>query len=518
MKKISLIITLAGLLLATACQKEKPQPLEANFECDIVSALVGDEITFNDTSLGSASRWNWTFEGGEPATSELSQPVVRWMHPGTYSVTLTVSNKDSKSEITKEGLVTINYHSTVKADFTIDKTQLFDDEEISITNTSTGFPETVKWTLTPKEGTPIVLTDYNINRKIPVGEYAIKLEVSNPLASDTKELADAFKVLDRYAVIAAVGAENATTYEGGKVYFKDASQGNAQYWEWTFEGGNPATSTEQNPVVTYSTTGSYKVKLRTYNDKYESIDEVADYVKVVPAADLVFMLPFDGSVKDYGPNGITPSYFSLGGYQVNFEEASRAGGKSIKFPGGAKGKSYCVLQMPDALANNFPNGSDFTMSVWTKLPGSITSNNAIFAQGNCPGTTPVNQIWSRFQSGGVIRCTAEATGLTGNTATSKSGAVAFDDGSWHHVCIVYAKDSNGKRDLAIYADGQKLVEANDKDEKETLSLPYFIGCNLRLTSGAWAPENMFTGWMDDYILYKKGFTASEVEALYNLYK
>ena len=24
--------------------------------------------------------------------------------------------------------------------------------------------------------------------------------------------------------------------------------------------------------------------------------------------------------------------------------------------------------------------------------------------------------------------------------------------------------------------------------------------------------------MDDYILYKKGFTASEVEALYNLYK
>ena len=107
MKKISLFISLAGLLLATACQKEKLQPLEANFECNLESALVGDEITFNDTSLGSASRWNWTFEGGEPATSELSQPVVRWMHPGTYSVTLTVSNKDSKSEITKESITII---------------------------------------------------------------------------------------------------------------------------------------------------------------------------------------------------------------------------------------------------------------------------------------------------------------------------------------------------------------------------------------------------------------------------
>ena len=51
MKKISLFISLAGLLLATACQKEKLQPLEANFECNLESALVGDEITFNDTSL-----------------------------------------------------------------------------------------------------------------------------------------------------------------------------------------------------------------------------------------------------------------------------------------------------------------------------------------------------------------------------------------------------------------------------------------------------------------------------------
>lgn len=106
--------------------------------------------------------------------------------------------------------------------------------------------------------------------------------------------------------------------------------------------------------------------------------------------------------------------------------------------------------------------------------------------------------------------------MSGNTATSSASATTFDDGNWHHVCIVYFKN-NGKQDLRIYADGEKLVEANGKDDKGTLTLPYYIGCNLRLTNGEWAPENMFTGWMDDYVLYKKGFTAEEVKALYQLY-
>ena len=78
--------------------------------------------------------------------------------------------------------------------------------------------------------------------------------------------------------------------------------------------------------------------------------------------------------------------------------------------------------------------------------------------------------------------------------------------------------NNSKRDLSIYANGVEIVNSNGKDEKPTASLPYFIGCNLRFTSGAWAPENMFTGFMDDYVLYKKGFSASEVKSLYELYK
>lgn len=49
--------------------------------------------------------------------------------------------------------------------------------------------------------------------------------------------------------------------EGESVHFMDNSIGNITSWNWTFEGGNPSSSTEQNPVVTYDKAGSYTVSL-----------------------------------------------------------------------------------------------------------------------------------------------------------------------------------------------------------------------------------------------------------------
>ena len=49
---------------------------------------------------------------------------------------------------------------------------------------------------------------------------------------------------------------------GESVNFTDASNGNISSWYWTFEGGTPSTSTEQNPTgITYGTPGNYSVTL-----------------------------------------------------------------------------------------------------------------------------------------------------------------------------------------------------------------------------------------------------------------
>ncbi|MBM3436277.1 MAG: PKD domain-containing protein, partial [Bacteroidetes bacterium] len=53
------------------------------------------------------------------------------------------------------------------------------------------------------------------------------------------------------------------------VYFFDQSTGNPVSWSWTFQGGSPATSTNQNPMVVYFNPGAYEVSL-TVSDGVET--------------------------------------------------------------------------------------------------------------------------------------------------------------------------------------------------------------------------------------------------------
>jgi len=57
--------------------------------------------------------------------------------------------------------------------------------------------------------------------------------------------------------------------EGEVVEFYDMSAGNPVSWSWTFEGGMPGTSAFQNPMVMYSSAGSYDVTL-TVSDGVDS--------------------------------------------------------------------------------------------------------------------------------------------------------------------------------------------------------------------------------------------------------
>ncbi|OYT16668.1 MAG: hypothetical protein B7C24_06645 [Bacteroidetes bacterium 4572_77] len=71
--------------------------------------------------------------------------------------------------------------------------------------------------------------------------------------------------------------------EGQSVHFLDASIG-ATAWEWEFEGGSPATSTQQSPWVTYETPGTYDVKLIAKNGNDSDTEFRADYITVNAAS------------------------------------------------------------------------------------------------------------------------------------------------------------------------------------------------------------------------------------------
>ncbi len=69
--------------------------------------------------------------------------------------------------------------------------------------------------------------------------------------------------------------------EGGEVSFSFSGNSLPSAYEWEFEGGMPATSTEKNPVVRYDVPGTYNVKLTTIGASGEIASaDMGDYITV----------------------------------------------------------------------------------------------------------------------------------------------------------------------------------------------------------------------------------------------
>jgi len=68
--------------------------------------------------------------------------------------------------------------------------------------------------------------------------------------------------------------------ENEVVEFYDMSIGDVISWEWEFEGGQPETSSFQNPMVMYSTAGVYDVTLTVSNGVDSHSFIIEDYITV----------------------------------------------------------------------------------------------------------------------------------------------------------------------------------------------------------------------------------------------
>jgi PKD repeat protein len=83
--------------------------------------------------------------------------------------------------------------------------------------------------------------------------------------------------------VAAFSADQRLGCHELTVTFSDNSASAPTAWEWTFQGGTPATSTEQNPVVTFTGGGTYTVTLKATNSAGSSTNEQAGYIVLLGA-------------------------------------------------------------------------------------------------------------------------------------------------------------------------------------------------------------------------------------------
>jgi PKD repeat protein len=112
------------------------------------------------------------------------------------------------------------------------------------------------------------------------GNFTVSLTATNASGSDTETKTDYISVTPPQPPAADFTASTTNPSVGGSVTFTDTSANNPTSWSWTFEGGTPATSTAQNPTVTYNTEGTYDVTLVATNAQGSDTETKTDFITV----------------------------------------------------------------------------------------------------------------------------------------------------------------------------------------------------------------------------------------------
>ncbi|MDY6409410.1 MAG: PKD domain-containing protein [Prevotella sp.] len=79
--------------------------------------------------------------------------------------------------------------------------------------------------------------------------------------------------LDGLSITAVETIDHVDAITGEEIQLVDLSDGNPTAWEWTFEGAETETSTEQNPTVVYTKSGDYDITLKV-TDANGATDEI----------------------------------------------------------------------------------------------------------------------------------------------------------------------------------------------------------------------------------------------------
>jgi len=247
------------------CAKEEAIPVTADFNIEVVNNDFSVPVQVKITNLTEgADTYNWNFVGAMPENSTDRNPgTIVYTQEGDYSIKLEASNQDGEVD---SKTIEIPIDADIAIGFTTDiLVDNFPPMEVDITNTTVG-ADSYNWTF--QDGTPTSSTNQHPNNVIfnNPGEHTITLEVSNGLETYQTE----------QTVTVAPHLVADFDYE---VNFEDDDfqapvtltlinkSISATSYTWTFTGGTPSTSTDENPTVTFNTSGTYTLELQATNGK-----------------------------------------------------------------------------------------------------------------------------------------------------------------------------------------------------------------------------------------------------------
>ncbi len=124
------------------------------------------------------------------------------------------------------------------------------------------------------------------NGSVPIGDYTLNIVTTGSNGTPIHKRTATVRALTPVAPTAGFSVNDTAACEGQGINFQDFSAGPPTSWAWSFPGGNPSTSTAQNPSnIVYNTAGEYDVTLTVTNQAGSNSITKTAYITVstVPA-------------------------------------------------------------------------------------------------------------------------------------------------------------------------------------------------------------------------------------------
>ncbi|MDP4130059.1 MAG: PKD domain-containing protein, partial [Bacteroidota bacterium] len=246
-------------------------------------------VGFNDVSSGNPTSWSWNFGGApptvNPGTSTNPNAGVIYTVPGTYFVTLTVSNASGTNT---SAPFKITVFPSPTADFDADKLTGCFPTTVHFTDKSSpgiGGATMVSWSWSYGDGNVDPNTQNPSHTYTQGGSFPVTLYVTNNYGCvgkanvKTGAIVLSTGVIPNYNTTLANSCQvpvdatftNSTTGPGTVTY------------NWDF--GDGGTSTQTSPIHPFSAAGNYNVKLTATSDQGCS-DTVTTVVKIASSANV----------------------------------------------------------------------------------------------------------------------------------------------------------------------------------------------------------------------------------------
>lgn len=246
------------------CYREVSIPVKTDFTIKAVNDNFTPPASLQFTNLTTgADTYQWTFQGGTPATSTDKNPsVVNYATSGSYSVKLIASNVDGEQN-TKEMTLKIG-NKLVPAFLAEVVDNLYPPATLKWKNLSAG-GDRLEWTF--EGGSPATSTDASPSVVFATpGPHKVSLRLfygSFSQQKDTtivveKDLAPAFSYKlspEDYDEEAPLTLTTQNQTVGGVTYV------------WSAVGGNIITPTDKETAITFPKEGTYTIELRSSNTK-----------------------------------------------------------------------------------------------------------------------------------------------------------------------------------------------------------------------------------------------------------